>query len=224
MNVISVEKADNLFWLGRYVERAFTTVKFFMEKYDQMLDGSDDLYVTACEGMGLKNIYKSNMDFLTRFPFDESNEKSIAACFNRAMDNAIILRETIGSETLCYLQLAQYDLKAAANNSPMDIIDLQSVLDHIFAFWGSIEDNVFSEQTRNLVKAGKRLERLDLMLRLGTPASAQLIAAYQRLKVRMERSPVNYNKDNFETLYDIITAEQFDKWNAVTLLSTVMEN
>ncbi|MCD8308832.1 MAG: alpha-E domain-containing protein [Clostridia bacterium] len=223
MSVISAEKADNLFWLGRYVERAFTTVKFFMEKSDQMLDGEDDLYIKACDGLGLDNVYESNMDFIARYPFDESNPKSIASCFNRAMDNAIILRETVGSETLSYLQLAQYDLKEAAN-SPMDILDLQSVLDHIFAFWGSLEDNVFSEDTRNLVKAGKRLERLDLLLRLGSPAQSQLIAAYQRLKVRLERSPINFNEDNFATLYDIITAEPFDKWNAVSLLSKVMEN
>ena len=30
MGIISVEKSDHLFWLGRYVERVFTTLNTFV--------------------------------------------------------------------------------------------------------------------------------------------------------------------------------------------------
>ena len=42
MGVISIKSSDNLFWLGRYVERVFTTLKAFTECYDIMIDINDE--------------------------------------------------------------------------------------------------------------------------------------------------------------------------------------
>ena len=44
---------------------------------------------------------------------------------------------------------------------------LQQVVDDLFAFWGSADDNVASEECRTLLKCGKYVERLDLYVRLG---------------------------------------------------------
>ena len=38
MGIISLEKQDHLYWLGRYSERVYTTLKTFLLGYDQMLD------------------------------------------------------------------------------------------------------------------------------------------------------------------------------------------
>ena len=43
MGIISIKSTDNLFWLGRYVERVFTTLRDFSEYYDKMID-KDALY------------------------------------------------------------------------------------------------------------------------------------------------------------------------------------
>ena len=50
-------------------------------------------------------------------------------------------------------------------SAPM--LTLQEVVDDLFAFWGSADDNIASEECRTLLKCGKYVERLDLYVRLG---------------------------------------------------------
>ena len=80
----------------------------------------------------------------------------------RAYDNAIELREEIGSETLAYIQLALYALeKAEKSSSPL--IEIQYVIDAILAFWGIVDDLIEDENTRNIIKVGKGLKELTFL-------------------------------------------------------------
>ena len=47
MGIISIKSSDNLFWLGRYVERVFTTLKAFTECYDIMIDINDEEHLIS---------------------------------------------------------------------------------------------------------------------------------------------------------------------------------
>ena len=40
MGIISIEKANDLFWLGRYSQRVYSTIKKYYNGFDGMLDGS----------------------------------------------------------------------------------------------------------------------------------------------------------------------------------------
>ena len=42
MGIISVEQVDHLYWLGRYTERVYTTLKIYSESFDRMIDESED--------------------------------------------------------------------------------------------------------------------------------------------------------------------------------------
>ena len=44
MSHITTEKANQLFWLGRYVERVYTTVIEYFKGYDRMIDEAADPY------------------------------------------------------------------------------------------------------------------------------------------------------------------------------------
>ena len=44
-SAISAEQADRLYWLGRYVERVFSTLQLFNRSIDRMLDQNDDDYI-----------------------------------------------------------------------------------------------------------------------------------------------------------------------------------
>ena len=35
MGIISVENADHLYWLGRYTERVYTTIRVFFHIFDE---------------------------------------------------------------------------------------------------------------------------------------------------------------------------------------------
>ena len=100
MSNITTEKANELFWLGRYVERVYTTCMEFFKGYDRMIDEQEVSYPDYCRRVSIPNVYADKEDFLRNYPFDDSNPDSIISNLIRAYDNAVVLRDDIGSDTL----------------------------------------------------------------------------------------------------------------------------
>ena len=165
MGIISLDQVDHLYWLGRYTERVYTILKIYAKSFDLMIEEDEGIYHKFCGYLDIPDIYQSKEDFIRRYAFDESIPDSIISNLNRAYDNAIVLRETIGSDALSYVQLSIYAMNnAAKSNSPL--IELQQVTDDLLSFWGIVDDQIDSDQIRNILKAGKRIERIDLYARI----------------------------------------------------------
>lgn len=208
MGIFSLEQKDNLIWLGRYTERVFTTLKRYFLSYDKMIDMDDNYYKVFCASLDIPDIYESKEDFLTRYTFDENNPDSLYSNLERAYGNAIVLREEIGSEALAYIQLAVYEMqKARVSEAPL--VDLQKVVDNLLSFWGAEDDGIENEQVRNLVKLGKRIERLDLYSRLEVPSSL-MQTEKRRLEHRISTIGVQYNREALHELSSMIDAEVID--------------
>ena len=219
MGIISIEQADRLFWLGRYSERVFTTLNLFFKSYDRMIDRSIDNYIEFCKNIDIPNIYSSKDDFLKRYPFDSENSDSIISNLNRAYDNAIMLRESIGSETLAYIQLALYDMnKAATSSSPL--IELQKVNDNLLAFYGIVDDQIDSENIRNIIKAGKRIERIDMYARLGMPRK-ELQREIHRMIPRVKASGLEYDETRLMYIDDLVKADNIDYYKIVNEVESI---
>lgn len=213
MGFISLEQADRLFWLGRYSERVYTTIKVYFKGFDAMIDENTDSYASYCQMIDIPNIYTDKEDFMRRYPFDDQNPDSIVSTLNRVYDNAIVLRESIGSEALSYIQLAIYAInKAAASGAPL--IEMQKVNDNILAFWGISDDQIDSEQIRNIIKAGKRIERVDLYARLGVDRN-ELIREVYRMIPRVERSGRAYDIEAVNSIRSDVMAENIDYYKIV---------
>lgn len=220
MGIISVEQADHLFWLGRYTERVYTTLRFYFPSYDSMIDETVDSYQAFCESIDIPNIYSSKEDFLKRYPFDADNPDSIISNLNRAYDNAVVLRESIGSEALSYIQLAVYDMKkAAVSKSPL--IELQYLIDHILSFWGIADDQIDSEQVRNMIKAGKRIERIDMYARLKV-SREELIREVCRMIPRVERSGLLYDKVKLGQMKRLVENPDLDYYKIVSDVEAII--
>ncbi|MGN0375003.1 MAG: alpha-E domain-containing protein [Butyrivibrio sp.] len=220
MGIISVEQTDRLFWLGRYSERVYTTLRLYSDRFDNMIDEIADSYIEFCKMIDIPDIYGSKEIFKFRYPFDEVNPDSIISNLNRAYDNAIVLREEIGSETLSYIQLAIYDMnKAKISRAPL--IEMQRVIDNILAFWGIVDDCIDSEQVRNIIKTGKRIERIDLYARLGIERS-ELVREINRLIPRIERSGIKYDKAKTENLKTLVTEPEINYYKIVSEVESIL--
>ena len=92
MGIISVEKADHLYWLGRYTERVYTTLRIFFHLYDRLIEQPEGLYREYCERLNIPDIYTSNRQFVHSYLFGEDNPDSVLSNMKRAYDNAIVLR------------------------------------------------------------------------------------------------------------------------------------
>jgi len=161
---VSSAKASRLYWLGRYAERVYLTLHMLRKHFDLMIDEDKDSYITFCTKMGIENKYTSAEDFTKRYLFDCSNPESVISMLDRVKDNAMMLREEIMTETLCYIELS-----IAHMNKPevqdKGIEGLQRITDYMLAFWGSIDERIVDNQIRHSIKFGKFVESLDLHIR-----------------------------------------------------------
>lgn len=202
MGIISVENTDRLFWLGRYSERVYTTIRLFSDSYDDMIDTYANTYQDFCRRLDIPNIYHGKEHFVQCYCFDGTNPDSIYSNLMRAYDNGITLREEIGSESLSYIQLAVYEMnKAKLSSSPL--IELQRVLDNLLAFWGIADDSIDSENVRNIIKIGKRIERLDLYARLQM-SREELHREVERLAGRLPRTNLKYSAMHLDSLRTLV--------------------
>lgn len=192
MGIISLEQTNRLYWLGRYSERVYTTIRLYSKCYDDMIDDIGENYADFCKMLEIPNIYQSKEDFNQRYGFDETDPNSILSNLIRAYDNAIVLRAEIGSETLSYIQLAIYAInKAKISRAPL--LELQNVQDNILAFWDIADDFIESETIRNIIRTGKRVERIDLYARLKIGAR-ELKSELRRLHTRLVSSGMSYDQ------------------------------
>ena len=82
----------------------------------------------------------------------------------RMMDNAIVLRSEIYSESFSYVELCRDKIRKEAEKGQMNITDLQPITDWLLAFWGSVSERLHG-RTYYLLMVGRLLERLDICLR-----------------------------------------------------------
>ena len=218
MGIITLEQTDRLFWLGRYIERVYTTAKLYADSFDRMIDEEKYDYKTFCNLIDIPDIYGSKEKFLERYPFDDEDPNSLSSNLTSAYDNAIVLMEEIGSEVLAYVQLCIYDLqKASKSASPM--IELQLMIDHIMAFWGTADDLIASEQVRDILKTGKRIERIDLYGRLGFPVE-DLQREVHRMKFRIKKSGIPYDEQAVNGLNTLVESNQIDYYEIVRIIES----
>ena len=207
MGTISIEHGDRLFWLGRYTERVFTTLKELEKQYDKMIDKDKSLYKKYLEQFGLEDIYGNPTDFLNSFLFDKDNPNSVKYSLNRAYDNGIVLREEISTEALSFLQMAKDTLKKASDLSHGLLFDLLPVEDILFGFWGCIEDYIYDGEIYNIIKCGKSVERLDLYFRMRYPFEL-IDLEFKRLCDNLRKVPKNtpyrYNTAQLSVLVEVV--------------------
>lgn len=206
MGIVSLTNTDKLYWLGRYSERVYTTIRLFGESFDHLIEGEVQSIGAFCASLNIPNIYVSGDDFVERYLFDAENPDSVFANLTRAYDNAMTLREEIGSECVSYIQLAIYAMNSLrGSENPM--FGLQKVVDDILAFWGLSDDIIPDENVRNIIKVGKRVERLDLYARLKLPKK-DILREVRRLAVRISRTNLQYAQADIERLTALATAEK----------------
>ena len=84
------------------------------------------------------------------------------------------------------------------------------------AFWGFCDDMIEDENTRNIIKIGKRVERIDLFGRLHAKKS-DMLREYHRLAGRIGRTKLKYSQEVLDEIGRLLEADadQIDYWEIV---------
>lgn len=175
-DMISATKANRLYWLGRYEDRVYMTLHIMGKCYDQMIDGHPDDYQALWKKLDVNGMYNSEDEFTLGMLFDETNPSSVLSTQRYAMDNAMLLREDIMSESLSYLEMSMALLKRSKDKSDFNITDLQPVIDWSLAFWGSAEQRLRNHVALMIMMIGRNVENLDMLLRFGYPLRRIMLA------------------------------------------------
>lgn len=205
MGPVTLSKQNRLFWLGRYAERVYVTVQFLMQAYDRLLDSTPMDYADFCRRLGAENVYQNAEDFCRRYLFDNSQPCSVRSSMEALLGNGMVLRETISSPTLSYLQMAESAMEMASR-SEAPAVELQWVLDDIMAFRGSFDEAVDHEGVRNITKTGGTVERLSLMLRLDWQTD-RLRQEMRKLLNRLYKTDLATEPEALKTITDYAMEE-----------------
>ena len=109
--------------------------------------------------------------------------------------------------------------KAEKSKSPL--IELQKVNDNLLAFYGTVDDQIDSENVRNIIKAWRRIERIDLYARLGLERK-ELVRQIHRLIPRLERSGLEYDAGKLDEIGKLVEEENIDYYKIVSDVETIL--
>lgn len=211
-DVISATKANRLYWLGRYECRVYLTLHQLNKCFDEMIDGEPDDYTEFWSKLDATGIYKTNEEFTFGMLYDETNPCSVLSAQKFAMDNAILLREDIMSETLSYLEMSVALLKKCKQEATVNISHLQPVIDWGLAFWGSAEQRLQNHKALDIMMIGRNIENIDMQIRFNYPFR-RVALAYDSLKRYCKSMSGALDEHISAQLDSLITMEKFDLGN-----------
>ncbi|MBO7052737.1 MAG: alpha-E domain-containing protein [Prevotella sp.] len=210
--IISANKANSLFWLGRYEERVYITLHMMRKCYDKMIDGEMEDYWPFWQKLDPLGVYQTNDEFTLGMMYDCGNPSSVMSTQTKAMDNAILLREEIMSETLSYLEMSVALLKRCSEKQETNVMTLQPVIDWSLAFWGSAEQRLQNHKAQYIMMIGRNIENLDMLLRFEY-SYERIAQAYDSVKHYSRQLP-GLLDDHIESQLDsLIIREKFDLGN-----------
>jgi hypothetical protein len=108
---------------------------------------------------------------------------------------------------------------AARSSSPL--IELQQVTDDLLSFWGIVDDQIDGEQIRNIIKAGKRIERIDLYARLELDRR-RLEREVHRMVPRVLRSGMKYDEAALSRVSTLIQESTLDYANIISSVESII--
>lgn len=207
--IISAVKANSLFWLGRYEERVYITLHLLRKCHDKMIDGELEDYWPIWQKLDTTGAYQTIEEFTFGIMYDDTNPSTVMAAQTKAMDNAILLREDILSETLSYLEMSLALLKECRKKQEKNVICLQPVIDWSLAFWGSAQQRLQNHKALYIMSIGRNVENMDMLLRFDY-SYERVALAYDSLKRYCKQMPKIIDEDIEGELNSLIIEERFN--------------
>lgn len=207
--IISAVKANSLFWLGRYEERVYITLHLLRKCHDKMIDGELEDYWPIWQKLDTTGAYQTIEEFTFGIMYDDTNPSTVMAAQTKAMDNAILLREDILSETLSYLEMSLALLKECRKKQEKNVICLQPVIDWSLAFWGSAQQRLQNHKALYIMSIGRNVENMDMLLRFDY-SYERVALAYDSLKRYCKQMPNIIDEDIEGELNSLIIEEHFN--------------
>ncbi len=101
------------------------------------------------------------------------------------------------------------------------LVDLQTIVNDLFVFLSCLDNKVVDYSERGIVKAARRIERIDLYLRFDLSADAILFKV-NRLQGRIIRTWLTYDRDVIPRLKEMLSGERVPYADVVHLIESML--
>jgi uncharacterized alpha-E superfamily protein len=177
--------AENVYWLGRYLERAEDLARAILAYEEIRLDipgqkapGWQRLAALAGEGAATAGELDAEA-FVARVILDRGNPSSLLGALHAARENLRMARTILPAE--CWHALNPLYLAIGALDENVAPADLSAHLDRVVArsreLAGHVSGSMLRDDGYRFLRLGVHLERADMMLRVATIVAATLIPA-----------------------------------------------
>lgn len=183
--------AEDLFWLGRYIERAEDTARMLDVTYHHVLEspstGDTSAWLELLQVLYLDQVYSGPVEGRAVSSYlvnDRANPGSIISAVERARENARGLRDRISTElweavNMFYLDLDQTDLRFGIEERTYEL--LRKVKGHCQTISGVASQTMPRDEGYRFIVLGLMLERAEMTCRLLAIRYARLVASGARL-------------------------------------------
>lgn len=173
MILISPQMAQNLYWMGRYIQRAESMTRIIIQTFDKILDNDENDGHTLYAKLGITLSYKTPQDFLHESLFT-TEYASLLYTINNARENAILTRAGISNRMFSRINALYLKYQDAKSDPKISIFWLESTLQELDAIWGNIELALVETKENVFIQLGRTIERMDLNIRLFNSLEAAL--------------------------------------------------
>lgn len=166
--ILNATKANRLFWLGRYAERGYLFLHLMRKAYDEVLDvpvGETPVYSDFLKKLDVyvEGSIDTSYQIMDQL-YNPDTVSSLRSIIEYMMDNAIVLRTEIRTESFSYIEMCRDLIRAKSVSHDTNITNLQPITDALLAFWGSIQERVYG-RSRTMLMLGKLIEHIDMNVR-----------------------------------------------------------
>lgn len=165
MILIPPHTAENLFWIGRYIQRAETMARLIIYTFDKILDINPNESFELYSKLGINLTYSNSQEFLRKAIFDLP-DVSLLSIISYARENAVLTRSFLPNRMFSRINALYLKYQLAKDDPKLSIFWLESTLHDLDAIWGNIELIIMHLHEKDLIQCGRIIERMDLNIRL----------------------------------------------------------
>lgn len=161
---ISIRMAQQLYWLGRYLQRSETTIREVLRSYDYVIDRDKEDGKKLYAKLGIDLHYTHAKDFLYQALYG-THPASILAMIGSARENGIEIRNLLDERGFGALN-GLYNRIKENQTSELTPFFLEEILDTIRLLLGTFFSDLYRPKSYHFIRLGQIVERMDLVLRL----------------------------------------------------------
>lgn len=217
--LLTANVANNLYWLGRYLERIESSLIEILYAFDRVIDDDKNLGKKLYKRFGIDIKYKNANDFLCEALFGE-HDANIYMLSTYIKENAIISRSYIDFKAFGTMNDLSDSLKMFNNDSKcnIDCDYIEELLGTVSAIWGQMTRKEERNHSDYFLRLGKLVEKVDFHLRLKKDKAFSIVIMDEIDSIVLRLNPeAEFEAHNERESYDTILNSINGKINKIII-------